>query len=296
MSELVSIAFDDWIATLAPAIGGSICSLKSRGEPILRETPAEAIKTCNVRLTACYPLTPYANRIAKRQFTFGGECYHLAENFPGSPHSLHGVGWRRPWRVESVDQRSCTLALEHRLTGRATIDWPFVFDAHLQYSLGAEGLTVTESITNVSKTDAPAGIGLHAFFPRRPGQRIAFRSTAAWRNGPDMLPADRFTGGPWDYSGGRTLDADALDNDFVGWDGIARLSALKGPCVTLRASPAFNVLRLFAPPGAAFVAVEPVSHRADAINYPQDCDGPMTVLVPGATLLGQVRFILESEQ
>ncbi|MDR3513947.1 MAG: aldose 1-epimerase [Caulobacteraceae bacterium] len=299
MSARIALARDGWTAEVGPAMGGSILSLARAGEAILRPTPQAAIEAGEVRASACYPLVPYANRIADGRFSFTGAEHRLAANFPGSAHTLHGVGWLRPWRVEAADAVSCTLALEHRvIRGRAggnePQDWPFAFDARQHLALGPEGLTVSLSVTNADDMAAPAGLGLHPFFPRRPGQRLRFASRGAWRNGPDMLPAGRVAGGAWDHAGDPAVDAAELDNDFFGWDGLATLSAPQGPRAQVRASGAFGVLRVYTPAGRDFLAVEPVTHRADAINHPGDADGAMTVLAPGETLRGEVQFGVES--
>jgi aldose 1-epimerase len=293
LTEVVTIARGGWIAEIAPGVGGALVSLVHDGVAVLRSTPEAVLRAGEVNGMACYPLVPYANRIGKRRFRFAGAEHILAANFPGSPHTLHGVGWRRAWRVDASDARSCTLGLEHRARDGGAEDWRFDFDARQRFELDDHGLTVTVSMTNVENTDAPAGIGLHAFFPRRSGQRLAFNALGALLNGPDMLPSSQVSGGDWDFSQGRRVGEAALDNDFLGWDGSAVLSAEAGPRVLMRAGPAFSVLRVYTPPNADFLAVEPVSHRADAINHPEDRDGAMTVLAPGATLEGEVRFSID---
>jgi aldose 1-epimerase len=293
LTVIVSLACGDWTAEIAPA-GGAIVSLARRDAPILRPTTEAARRAGEVRHMACYPMVPYANRIGDGRFGFGGVEHQLAANFARSPHPLHGVGWRRAWRIEACDEQACSLVLEHRPLGYGPATWPFAFDARQRFALDAAGLTVTISMTNAGDTDAPAGIGLHPFFPHRTGQRLAFASRGAWLTGADMLPKDRVTGGDWDFGAGQALGAAALDNDFHGWDGMAAMTADEGPRVIMRASPAFGVLRVYTPKGADFFAAEPVSHRADAINHPADLDGAMTVLASGATLEGEVRFTVET--
>jgi len=293
LSGNLVITHGGWTAEIAPA-GGAIVALAHDGEAILRPSSDAARRAGDVRRMACYPLVPYANRIANGRFCFAGFEHQLAANFAGSPHTLHGVGWRRAWRVEACDDRSCTLVLEHRPWGDGPATWPFAFDARQTFSLDAESLAVTLSVANRGDAGAPAGIGLHAFFPRRPGQTIAFRSTGALLNGPDMLPTSEVSGGAWDYGAARPVDGAGLDNDFLGWDGAVDLSGDGGPRVAMRASPAFGVLRVYTPEGADFFAAEPVSHRADAINHPGDATGAMTILAPGETLEGDVRLTVEA--
>jgi aldose 1-epimerase len=277
-----------WTAEISPEIGGAILALAHDGVPILRPTPDAVIEARDVRHSACYPLIPYANRIAGGRFSFAGEEHQLAPNFPG-PHTLHGVGWRRAWRTLRTDASSCAIALEHRPIGDDAADWPFAFDTRQVFELGANGLTVRMAVTNADDRPAPAGLGLHAFFPRRPGERVAFRAAAGWTNGADMLPDARRVGGKWDFAAGQAVDPLDMDNDFDGWSGEARLSAPGRPDTLLRADAAFPLLRLYTPPGRDYYAVEPVTHAADAIRHP-DAPGAMAVLAPGQTLAGEVRF------
>jgi aldose 1-epimerase len=294
LTELrISLAAGAWTAEVSPAIGGAILSLAHDGVAVLRPTPEAAVAARDVHRAACYPLLPYANRIAYGRFSFGGVAYQLAMNSPGSPHPMHGVGMRRPWRVLSADARACEIALEHRTIGADAADWPFAFDARQRFELGGGGLAVTVSITNADDREAPAGFGLHSYFPRRPGERLTFAAAGAWTNGADMLP-DRREGGPeWDFSSGRPVEGPPLDNDVFGWDGRARLSAPGRPDTVVEAGPKVRSLRVYTPAGRDDYAVEPVTHRADAINHPDEPDGAMAVLAPGETLAGAVRYGLD---
>jgi aldose 1-epimerase len=282
----LSLSFEDWRTEIAPDIGGSILSLTRARRTVLRPTAAEAVEAGAVRRTACFPLVPYANRIAFGRFLWDGRAHHLAENFPGSPHPLHGVGWRRPWQVVSADQRSCLLRLEHRPRDGEHSDWPFAFDAEQKISLGMGGLRVDLSVINADESAAPLGLGLHPLFPRRGNERLIFGAEGAWRNGSDMLPASRVSGGVWEHAAGQSIDAQVLDNDFFGWNGTARIEADCSDPIRISASPIFSSLRVFTPANKDFFAVEPVSHSTDALNR----DGAAEALrvQPGARLSGSM--------
>jgi aldose 1-epimerase len=133
---------------------------------------------------------------------------------------------------------------------------------------------------------------LHPFFHRRAGERIRFVSDHAWSNGANMLPLAPVRGAPFDYGRGRILDARLVDHDFSAWRGSARFEAPDGPTVSLIADPIFRVLRLFAPPGRDFFAVEPMTHETDALNR-LDRVAPMSTLAPGERLEGRVWIGLE---
>jgi aldose 1-epimerase len=282
------LAFEDWRAEVAPHIGGSILSLSRGAQSILRPTSQDALTSGSVRRTACYPLVPYANRIARGRFCWAGVEYALPENFPGSAHPVHGVGWRRPWRVVSVDAHSCCLRLEHRPSSVAVQDWPFAFDVEQTISLRADGMMIDLSVVNAGEFPAPLGLGLHPLFVRRGSERIRFTAAGAWRNGPDMLRSAPISGGLWNHRAGQPVGAQALDNDFFGWDGAARIGSGQAPAIRITASRIFSVLRVFTPRQQDFFAIEPVSHLTDAINGTSGSGASMFIAEPGAQLAGTV--------
>lgn len=257
-----------WAAAVVPGAGGAIASLRRGSAPVLRETPDDAVLSGDVRRMACYAMLPYANRIADAAFEFGGRRWQLRRNFGDHPHSLHGIGWQRAWQVEAASPTRVRLALRH--AGDA--DWPFPFRAVQEIAL-EDGLSIRIALTNTGAGAAPAGFGFHPFFPRAPESRADFNAARGWRNGPDMLPV-RGDLAP--------VYAVGVDNDFEGWDGEVRIGS-----TVLRADPVFRWLRLFAPEDRPFIAAEPVTHAANAINR---SDTGMTVLAPGETLAGEMRI------
>ena len=69
---MIALAAGDWRATLKPERGGAMLTLDWRGRPVFRPTPEDAT---DILETACFPLVPYANRIADGRFHFGvGPC------------------------------------------------------------------------------------------------------------------------------------------------------------------------------------------------------------------------------
>jgi len=279
----IVIAAGDWTASILPGVGGAIGALDWMGLPILRRTRQ-----------AAYAMIPYANRIDRGRFRFAGRDHVLATDGPGAPHSLHGIGWRRAWDVAGADGRACHLTLRHRPADADDPDWPFAFDADQWLALDPEGLTIRLSVTNTGAADAPTGLGYHPWFHRRPGETLTFQSGGVWLNGPDLLPTARAPGLAAAFATGRRLDGQTFDNDVFGWDGVARLDAPEGPALRLTADPVLGLLRLYTPADGEAYAVEPVSHRADAINATDLADGAMAVLWPGESLAGDIAIRLET--
>jgi aldose 1-epimerase len=162
--------------------------------------------------------------------------------------------------------------------------------------LEPSGLSVDLEIANTGAEDMPAGMGLHPYFPRSGTTRLGFRAKGVWLAGPDQLPREQIAvPPPLDFSAGRDLGTEPIDNDFTGWTPPAVVDQPDfGYRMRIEADPLFGHLIVFAPPEQPFFAAEPVSHMIDALNRPPVEGGGMAVLAPGERLAGRVRFAVES--
>ena len=93
---------------LRPDLGGAIAGLWFDGVPVLRSCEPQDLR--GARESACFPLVPYSNRIALRQFSWAGRSYTLAAN-SDEPHNLHGTGWLDAWQVLESSASRVTLQL-----------------------------------------------------------------------------------------------------------------------------------------------------------------------------------------
>lgn len=274
---MISLKSGDWAASLAPALGGAVLDLVWRGRPILRPSPADAVDPLQ---TACFPLVPYANRIANGRFAFGGREVRLPALPRFAPHALHGEGWLAPWTVADQDDRSLAMAFEGG--GGA---WPWPYAAEQVVTLTDEGLRIDLSMTNTADEAAPAGLGLHPYFARTDDMVLHLNADSVWI--PDSREIPERLGRPGevaDWSGGLALNgAPMVDHCYDGWRGPARLETGAG-VIEMRASANAGWAQVYAPPGEAFVCVEPVTHRPDALNAPAGEASGLAVLAPGERL------------
>jgi aldose 1-epimerase len=255
----VKIEAHGWLLALLPELGGAIGHLRHDGCNVLRATPADARDALE---TACFPLVPYANRIAHGRFEFGGNTHQLPLNFGDHPHSLHGLGWQSAWQI--VQSGSDHAVLRHEHDGGAGWPWPYRAEQHFTLARGI--MQVELSLTNLAQHAVPAGLGLHPYFPLDAATRLQFAATRMWQVDATILPtvpvAPDHLG---DWSSERTLADDWLiDNSFERWNGSATVSQESG-AVHMEAQGA-SVLHLYRPAGCDFFCVEPVSHLPDAIN------------------------------
>jgi aldose 1-epimerase len=273
---------------IAPSHGGAILGWAAGEVPILRHPSPEAVAG-DVHAMACFPLVPYCNRVAQAHFRWQGREVQLAHNFGDHPHAIHGVGWLRPWTVETASDGAVSLSLQHAASGADADAWPFAFESQLTYRLIPRGLRVTIAATNRHHGPAPMGIGLHPWFSRAHAPALSFSATGVWENDATMLPKRHIAlPAAWSHESPRPVGSLALDNCFTGWAGTARIMA--GPAsLAIRADPVFGNLQVFTPASAGFFCIEPVSHTPDAVNRPDLPEGQaMTVLQPDETIAGSI--------
>ncbi|MFA4940297.1 aldose 1-epimerase [Brevundimonas sp.] len=275
---MISLTAGDWRATLAPELGGAVLGLDWQGQPVFRPTPDGAT---DILETACFPLVPYANRIADGRFVFEGRSVQLPTLERFAPHALHGDGWLLPWTVENQTANRVEMTLDW--PGDET-GWPWPWRARQIVELTDRGLQITLSLTNTGDAVMPAGLGLHPYFHRYADSRLTLSAEGVWitdaREIPERLAAPAEI---TDWSNGLALaDAPFVDHAYAGWTGEAVLDG-GGRRVTLSADAPARWTQVYAPVGADFFCVEPVTHRPDAHNAPQGEDHGLIRLAPGET-------------
>ena len=238
---------------LRPDLGGCIAGLWHRDTPVLRSTEPEQLATS--RLSACYPLLPYSNRLGYRKFRWKGQEYTTQANFDASPHSVHGVGWQRPWTIVSSSALEVVLQLRH--AGDA--DWPFAFEATQYFTLAPQSLHIGLVFTNTGVGAQPAGLGWHPYFVKRARSRLHIELAERWDSDATQLPVRKVA-----QPG---IDSDVahlgFDNCFDGWKGAARIRDEK---FSLQLGSSLDRLVVFTPQDRDYFCVEPVSHVSNAIH------------------------------
>lgn len=274
---MIRLTVGDWSATVRPELGGAILGLECCGQPILRPTPDGSE---DILEAACFPLVPYANRIAGGRFAFGGRAVALPVPERFAPHALHGDGWLSPWTVEAVDETSVRLSL-----AGGGDHWPWRWTAVQTIVLDATGLRIDLILTNDSDEPAPAGLGLHPYFARAADARLTLEADGVWLTDAGQIPERKAAPtAVVDWSGGPALsEAPFVDHPYADWSGRATIEG-DGRRVTLTASDNCGWVQVYAPLDADFLCVEPVTHRPNALNAPAGEDAGVAVLAPGESL------------
>ena len=251
-------------------LGGSIAGLWHHGEPVLRSV--EPGRLDGPRASGCFPLVPYSNRIGHRRFRWKGHDHTTAPNFDASPHSLHGVGWRRAWRIESSGAMELVLALDHA----PDEDWPFAFEVRQWFTLTPQSLRMQLDVTNRAPVEQPIGLGWHPYFPRRQRSRLHIECSDRWDKDALELPVRKVA------QPGIDADVAHLDFDhcFEGWRGAARI---RDERFSLSLTSSLDRLVVYTPRERDYFCVEPVSHVNNAIHMADPLAHGLRSVAPGAS-------------
>lgn len=256
---------------LRPDIGGSIAGLWHRDQPVLRSAAPPALTA--PRESACFPLLPYSNRLGFRHFRWKGSDYSTQPNFEDSPHSLHGIGWQRPWQIVSSSAVEVVMRLQH--AGDA--DWPFAFEATQYFALAPDAMRVQMVFTNRASNAQPVGLGWHPYFPRRQRSRLHIELAERWVVDVNQLPVRKMAQ--------RGIDSDVahldFDNCFEGWRGPARI---RDERFSLQLGSSLAYLVVYTPPKHDWFCIEPVSHVSNAIHMADPAAHGLRALGPGESM------------
>ena len=253
---------------LRPDLGGSIAGLWHRDTPVLRCTEPGALE--EPRAAGSFPLVPYSNRIGYRRFRWKGHDQTTRPNFGDSPHSLHGVGWLRPWEIVSSNALEVVLRYRHVPDG----DWPYAFEASQYFTLTPQSLHIEMVCTNTGDVTQPVGLGWHPYFPKRARSRLHIDLSDRWDSDAVLLPV-RKVAQPGIDSDIAHLD---FDNCFEGWRGAARI---RDERFSLQLTSSLDRLVVYTPQDKDYFCVEPVSHVSNAIHMADPLAHGLRAVAPG---------------
>jgi aldose 1-epimerase len=256
---------------LRPDLGGCIAGFWHGQTPILRSLEPAALT--GARQSASYPLLPYSNRLAYRKFRWRGVDHTTQTNFDDNPHSVHGMGWQRPWEMVSSSALEVVLTLRH--AGDA--DWPFAFEASQYFALTPHSMSVQLVFTNTADVAQPVGLGWHPYFVKRTRSRLHVELSDRWDADAAQLPVRKVA------QPGIDSDVSHLnfDNCFEGWKGPARIRDEK---FSLQLTSSMSHLVVYTPQDKDYFCVEPVSHVSNAIHMADPAAHGLRTLAPGESM------------
>jgi aldose 1-epimerase len=274
---------------IRPQIGGSIAGWTVQGQALLRSATASSIAAANPFGMATFPLVPYSNRIGNAAFTWDSEAIRLTRNFPPEPHSIHGVGFQRAWRVLDSGPDSALLQLIHK----PDATWPFAFEARQRIAVTPSSLTLELSAANLAGHLAPLAFGHHPYMPWQDAL-LQFRAQRVWLVDDEGLPSvSARPFGKFDYCEPMSVSRGDIDHCYSGWDGTARVSwPGKKWALSLQASDALRHAVVCIRREQEMLCFEPVPHMNNAINR-REPENAMPQPAAGATFRASIVFSAE---
>ena len=104
-------------------------------------------------------LMPWPGRVEDGAYRFAGQEHQLSLSEPALHNASHGLVRWVSWVVEEHTAHSVSLV--YRLPAQP--GYPWSLDLHVSYDLSADGLTVTQTATNLSDSPAPYACGAHPY-------------------------------------------------------------------------------------------------------------------------------------
>jgi aldose 1-epimerase len=250
-------------------------------------------------------LIPYANRIRGRSLAeareietvVAGEAVRLPRNWGGKAqgaeqYAMHGLILDAPVAFEQPSPDRVVGILD---AGDFGGRWPGLWKLTFEWRLQEGGLWLSVEARNAGEAAWPIGIGWHPYFALPSGVRpqARLRLPAARRvevnDYDEVLPTGRLlpiAGTPYDFNAAAALEDRYLDDCFTGLvrEGGAAVAEILDPAAGtgLRlASPsaAVQAMQVYAPPGEAFIVVEPFGRE-----WPPGQDTGMALVGPGAAV------------
>jgi aldose 1-epimerase len=161
-------------------------------------------------------LVPWPNRMRDGAYRFDGRDLQLPLTEPSLHNASHGLARWVSWSAE--EHGTSSVSLGYRLM--AQTGYPWTLELRVVFDLSADGLTVTQSATNLSGRPAPYASGAHPYLRAGAGPVDGWELTlpASFRLVADerKLPVAEETvdGTPYDFRVSRPLRDTLLDHAF----------------------------------------------------------------------------------
>jgi aldose 1-epimerase len=237
-------------------------------------------------------LMPWPNRIRDGRYSFGGRDLQLSLSEAAWGNASHGLARWAAWTLE--EHHTASVSLTYRLMAQS--GYPWTVDLHVLYDLSADGLTVTQTATNLSTSPAPYASGAHPYLRVGSGGADDWELTvpASSRLVVDdqVIPvgSEPVDGTPYDFRISRPVRDTVIDHAFGDLDrdeyGAATVvvrDPATGDAVALWMDDRHGWVQVYtaekdATPRRA-IAVEPMTSPPDAFRSGTD----LVVLAPAGT-------------
>jgi aldose 1-epimerase len=259
--------------------GATLRVLEHEGRPLLDGFPEDEMPTFGRGQL----LMPWPNRIRDGRYTFDGQDLQLPLSEVSRGNASHGLV---RWAAWSLEERSAnSVSLTYRLIAQS--GYPWTVDLHVLYDLSADGLTVTQTATNLSSSRVPFASGAHPYLRVGDGPvdgwELTLPASSRLLTDDQLIPIgdDAVDGTPYDFRVSRPIRDTVLDHAFGDVDrdddGVTTVTVTdpaSGAAVSLWMDDRYHWVQVYSaeegprPRGA--LAVEPMTSPPDAFRSGRD--------------------------
>ncbi|MDA0171485.1 aldose 1-epimerase [Solirubrobacter taibaiensis] len=277
----VTLASGDLEATFVPEAGMVGCSLTHRGEELLGQRGGLEAYIAERKTMGIPLLYPWANRLSTTRFTVSGREVDIdPERTPlrldGSGLPMHGLLGAAPgWRVEHQDEATLEAVFDFAADEALMAAFPFDHALRIDVTLDDITLRVATTVT-AGTTGVPIAFGFHPYLMLpgvpRADWRVEIPVTEQLELDEQMLPTGNRTAVeiPAGPLGDRTFD-----DAYLAPPAPFALEG-GGRRIELDFETGYPYAQVFAPPGDALIAFEPMTAPTNAL-----VSGDFTPLEPG---------------
>jgi len=279
-------------ATFLPDLGMLGVSLRHHGEELLA-LPGGLDGYRAGAVTGLPLLAPWANRLAKRRYEVDGVVVDLdGLDLPTDPNGLpiHGtMTAQRGWEVLRAEPFTLVARFDFGARPDLLASFPFPHALEIEVALVQDALAVTTTLTATGDRAVPVGFGYHPYLHLPGVLRTDVRLSLPERRHLALDDRGLPTGASEDEPaedlpiGQRTFD----DHYALGAGSRLALTG-GGRRVTLDLGEGYRYGQVFAPPGAEFACLEPMTAPVNAL-----LDGGYPQAVPGSPFTARFRLRVE---
>lgn len=256
-------------ADFVPDLGMLGTSIRHQGDELLC-LPADLDAHRRGELTGLPLLAPWANRLGKRSFVVDGQPLDLrgldlVTDGRGLP--IHGtMVARRGWVIEHASDRALEARFDTSDAPELLAAFPFPHELRLAIEVDEASLSIATSVVPTSARTVPVSFGFHPYFALPGVDRSDVRLGLPARHHVElddrMLPTGETTAetAEDEVIGQRSFD----DHYRLGEERTLTLTG-GGRRLSLHLDEGYDHAQVYAPFGAAFVCLEPMTAPVNAL-------------------------------
>jgi aldose 1-epimerase len=268
---MVTLSNGDLEAGFVPEAGMIGCSLRHRGAELLGQRGGLDAYISERKTMGIPLLHPWANRLSMREFTVLGRTVSIdPEQTPlrldGAGLPMHGLLSAVPgWVVEEHDATHLAATFDFAAQAALIASFPFPHTLRYEATLTADTLTIALTVTATGDTPVPIAFGFHPYLQLPDVPRDAWIAELPVSEKLVLDDAMLPTGArvPVELAP-RALGERTYDDAFTMPAGPFALEG-GGRRIELAFEQGFPYSQVFAPPGDALIAFEPMTAPTNAL-------------------------------